>query len=470
MRRAHRLLALALLVAMLSPGARAETRLLWKKLPSNYDSLVFSADGKHFGFRVPVATIDGKSVSYVVHDGKIRTPFPLAAVQESSLQLDASGRIVYLVKLPTGEHVVTNDRRGPRYDAIERLTFSPDGAHSYYIGTLGAEGSKLRRSRLVLDGRPGPLFAEIGRVSRWSKTNRLAYYAIKDGKGYVVFGAKLFGPLVRLWALGFDPHDRLYAFVWPEMYSSRTLTHLGKLVASPYHRLHRRVFDRTGTRQATVVTKVSGTTDYTYRQHVLQNGTLSPPYDETGGVGAILFAGRYLVYVACSGRCFLVHQGKRSSSSFEAIDQLRVSADGTRWAYVGTQKGSQRIVSGHLRGDRLVETSGPPYPKIESLALSADGKRVAAVVHVAGNRERVWSNGTLGPAFYHVYRPQISPRGTLIYRVREVKDGESRYRLVRGSTASQPWRYLSPLVRSKSKVSYLHSDGRALWWSRIEVP
>lgn len=152
---------------------------------ANFNSIGYSADGKHYGFYSTLGAddmvvVDGKSTKLPVGASVRVAPFigPCASHWLCIMRNDPNkgGKNDNLFMLHNGQP-------GAEYVSIseQNVWFSEDGAHWAY----GANNGK--GWLLVLDGKPGPEFDSIyaPRV-HFEKNGRINYLALRGGKMYRV--------------------------------------------------------------------------------------------------------------------------------------------------------------------------------------------------------------------------------------------------------------------------------------------
>jgi Tol biopolymer transport system component len=100
---------------------------------------------------------------------------------------------------PGREWVVTDGRRGPKFDeiALGAPMFSSDGERVAYVGAMRETAIRRATQRLVVDGAPGPEFASIVAGPVECRDGRLEYLAIQ--------GYDADTRLVRVTVPGFGP-------------------------------------------------------------------------------------------------------------------------------------------------------------------------------------------------------------------------------------------------------------------------
>ncbi|HEX3000661.1 MAG TPA: hypothetical protein VHR86_10570 [Armatimonadota bacterium] len=152
--------------------------------------ITLSADGRRCAY---VAAKNGKQ--FVVIDGKPGAKY--AEVRWLGLTFSPDGKhLAYAALKPTGTDadlttvVVADGKESRGYeDVLETsITFSPDGKHLGYVAT------RNEAQCLVLDGKPGPNFDEVGSYNHYilfsADGRRFAYEATRGEKHYMVIDGK----------------------------------------------------------------------------------------------------------------------------------------------------------------------------------------------------------------------------------------------------------------------------------------
>lgn len=134
-------------------------------------SLTFSPTSRRLAY---IGTV--KESSHLVVDGEVLQP-GVRRAREPLFSPDGS-RAAFLAGEPQNgpSSVVVDGRRGPEYDAIHHLRFSPDSRHLAYVGLQG------RKTFLVIHGRArlGP-YAQAG-PPVFSKDSRKVGYGTREGR------------------------------------------------------------------------------------------------------------------------------------------------------------------------------------------------------------------------------------------------------------------------------------------------
>jgi hypothetical protein len=112
------------------------------------------APGRHVAYEaaMKVGPSLKDAASFVVIDGVKKGPF----VDVGQVKMSIRGEVAYDVADARGQRVVTGRGESPRYETVQEMMFSPDGARLAYV-VRQADG----RERVVVDGVPGPVFGNI---------------------------------------------------------------------------------------------------------------------------------------------------------------------------------------------------------------------------------------------------------------------------------------------------------------------
>jgi WD40-like Beta Propeller Repeat len=152
------------------------------------DETIFSADGKHLGYR---ASLGGKQ--FFVIDGvpgKAYDAPPTGALL--GLVFSADGRSAYRVKQRDECFVVVDGREGPHYEMVAGLEFGSGGKQLAYAAGRGA------KQMLVVDagppGKPEPkeyrAYDGLGDISYSPDGRRLAITVLNAGQWHAVIDGK----------------------------------------------------------------------------------------------------------------------------------------------------------------------------------------------------------------------------------------------------------------------------------------
>ncbi|MFW6161721.1 MAG: WD40 repeat domain-containing protein, partial [Planctomycetota bacterium] len=250
----------------------------------------------------------------------------------------------------------------------ESLAVAPEALRVAYVER--AEDGQ----RVVVDGRPGPVYAAIGPgMPRFGPGGEhVAYTALEEGRWRVVVDNFAGQPFDRVNALTFSPDGRRVAH------------------AALQARKWRIVLD----------------------------GQAGPAFDDVGRKALAFSAdGEHLAYAAKEyDRWAVVLDGERGMA-FDEVKALRFSPHGARLLYLGREGSRWHVV---VDGEK-----GPPFATIEERTWSPNGRRYAYVGRREG-RFQVVVDGRVGPPCDGVLEgtPVFSPDGRRV-----------AYGVVRGETA-----------------------------------
>lgn len=267
-------------------------------------ALVFSPDSKRLAY---IAT-KGNETRVIVDDKEVFTVPEGKTVLPSGPENEPGPMVLFSpdssrYAFSTWDLAVIDGKPGVQYQRVSGLCFSPDSKHVAYIGQ-DAEG----KLRVVLDGKEEPAYVEI-RHLQFSPDSRLAYVGLEPDMANAKSGQP--APSIHHVMLG------------------------GKELGS-YASITPILFNQDGTHYAFTATKPADKQpDGTERWYVVHDGKDTP--------------------------CVPVTQYG------QPLPTLRISADGTRVAYIEQGKNGQFVT---VNGE-----SGDIYSRIETLEFSPKGKR-----------------------------------------------------------------------------------------------
>lgn len=370
--------------------------------------------------------------------------------------------------------VMAGDEKGPRFDQVSAITFSPDGSQMGYLARQGKQWFA------VVGGRKGPAFEQV-RYLTFSRDGRHhAYVAKRNRKEFVVADGQIgpefdlvFFPHFRCdgkWEYEAERDGRRFKLVegapsarcpgYPcgtyfsaDCSSSAEVKYLGekKVIvfagkAGPeFEHLSFFRFSPDGSKVAYGVSMDHGL------QVVLHGKTIE---SFQGQVPEFSPDGRLTYWTGGA----LVVDGK-AGEVFSGVESPLFSRDGKVFAYraeVGTR---YLVVVGPKKG--------PTFDRIPHLAISNDGKTVAYTAFQAG-RAFVMVNDRKGPEYDWLGGPVINPDGTHVaYRAWR------RYRefVVVNHREGPQFDWVSDPVFSPdgTKVAYAARQGREFWWKVMDV-
>lgn len=160
-------------------GLLVRENVLLRMMPDIYpDTIVVSADGKHFAYAA-----EREKSSAVVVDGQESGPYDFMWQGRISLSAEG-GRVAYGATRRGQNFVVSNGIEGRPYERVGRVALSADGKHLAY--TAVREGMMC----LVVDGVEGEAWEDLGMPVYAPAGDRLVYTAKRGGQWYVVEGGK----------------------------------------------------------------------------------------------------------------------------------------------------------------------------------------------------------------------------------------------------------------------------------------
>jgi WD40 repeat protein len=330
-------------------------------------SLVFSPDGKHFGY---VGTRPGKQ--YAVLDGEAHE---YRGVSKQGIVFSPTGGRVGWVAAREGSFVaVVDGQESAPYDGIapQGVQFSPDGKH-FAFAALSA-GKNL----VVLDGEEGPLFDAVASVE-FTTRGRLVYSALRDDERFAVLDGQVYGPYDELRPMSAEPGPEALFDVFEVSSDGSRVGFIGKRDTGWF---------------------------------VNVDGTETGPYDGCAGL-AISPEGSRVAYLAKRGRDWLMIVNGEEHSG-DGLQSLSFSPDGKVLASI-VKRGDEHFA-------RIDGVDGKAYDRIENpgIRFSADGKHTTYLADRNGEK-MVVTDGVEGPSFRRLGKTHLGfvPNGSMtMYSVR----------------------------------------------------
>jgi hypothetical protein len=286
----------------------------------------------------PLLSPDGRRLAYpaadengwrVVADGEPGPTFD-ELLAGSMLFDDRGVRLAYAGHRGDSVHVVVDGASGRGWDGVGRLTFGPGGDRVAFVGRRGG------RVAVVVDGDVGPPHDEIGELTLTS--GDLAYASRQGTAWHVAHGTRRYGPFEAVRGLAFAPDGALW-FVG-----------------------------------------VAGG-----REAVLQDGQ---PHAWHAAVTTPVFSasGRVWGYIGRDSASSVVFLSGDDAVTEEWADDLAVSADGRRYAFVAAGPAGQAVVD---------EAARYPFEMVieRTLQFSACGYWTALIGLPARRELRVYVDG-----------------------------------------------------------------------------
>jgi hypothetical protein len=190
---------------------------------------------------------------------------------------------------------------------------------------------------------------------------------------------------------------------------------------------------------------------------VILDGTGRPSYD---GVqpGSIQFtANGKLAYSARKGTGYVTVVGGEERGQYQQMDQLQVSSDGKRIAFVSTTSDGQSVV--------VDGKPGPAYEKISSLMFSPDGVRVGYIGELTTGKFVVVDEKE-SPAYRSVGNFQFAAAGNRYGYVGSTEKGEV---VVIDGHASKPYRSFVDLAISPDGSRYAYQGDLSIYEPELVI-
>lgn len=341
----------------------------------------FSRDGSHLAYRkqtfVERKGRGGQITRHpaghvVVIDG---TPGPLIGMGHRPRLFVRGEHVFYQAEKPRRAQnaddvgrVYVNHTPGPAYAAVRGLVVSEDGTHYAYIAATQKKG----KERVVINGKPGPVYPQIGRLYMEGRTGTVFYSAVvghDSSEGmrtwkYVVGNYSYNSSDAGFLVSPRPSHRALRAF---DHTSATVLNALGEVdqnmhlprtldvVVSPNGKRHAFVA-QTSTRRAQEA------------QRVWANGKKSLDYEE---ITELRFTGdsNRLVFIAHTGGKAFVVVEDTELGPFDRARNLQVSEAGGAYAFIAEDdQGARWYVNGTPVG---------AADNAKDFAFSPDGSRYA---------------------------------------------------------------------------------------------
>jgi WD40 repeat protein len=291
------------------------------QVPKENRNLVFSEDGLHVAVVTP-----SRTKQRVYFDGQPGTEFDEIVRWNNGpapiIKIARNGAHIAYIARRSGTNFLCLDDKETEVDLAtdERLfNFSPDGAHFVHVRT-GDDGLW----HVVFDNDPDPGFIEITPPILFTADGgHYAYVAQSDKGQIVVLDGKAGPPRQNVGGLQFSPDGKHYAY------------------------------------QFTADDKFA----------VVLDGKTGPSYDGVQPDSLQFTADGQLAYAARKNTGDVAIVDGKEGGGCQQMEQLRVSPDGKRVAFVSTTSDGQTVV---VNGK-----AGRAYDKITSLMFSPDGSRVA---------------------------------------------------------------------------------------------
>lgn len=393
------------------------------KVGKEYDSVGpphFSADGKHLGYvahrgKQACVVVDGQETGWYPAISPVLPVYGwergarALADRDAPVVYSPDGRFAFVARKKAQgkrerEVAVVGGKESPAYDIVRTVEFSPNGKRVAYVGRVG------ERSRVVVDGQPGPEFAEVTSSPVFSPDGRrLAYVASDGNRQFVVADGKKGAPYNEVDALSlvFSPDGKHLAYV-ATVGEKQCVVVDGK----PGPR-YDRVGDPYGTLTAPILYSPDGRLAYRAQRgeqhYVVIAGKESGPYEEIG-YSHPLFSpdGKHVAFAAQKGERWRVVLDGVEGPEYPRVfgDTLVFSKDG-RLAYAASRDDGTSVVV-------AAGQEGKPYAWTSQPVFNPDGKRLAYLAAQGPDRFLVL-DGVEGPTYTDVSGsvPFFQKNGTL---------------------------------------------------------
>lgn len=345
-----------------------------------FESLVFSPDGKHFGY---VGTRPGRQ--YAVLDGKVHE---YKGVSKQGIVFSSDGgRVGWVAERDTSQIAVIDGQESAPYDGIAKqgIVFAPGGRHCAYVAFSGG------KNMVVLDGEEGPLFDAVAELEFTAGGQHAVYVAIRDEKRFAVVDTTVHGPFDDLRSLSSQPEP-------------------GNPMLDVFE------ISNDGARVGFIGQRGE-------EWFVNVDGRESGPYRGCAGL-AFSPEGSRVAFLATRGTgWFMMVDGVEHPGS--SLQSLSFSPDGKRLASI-VKRGDKRLA--------LIDgVEGKEYDRIEEpgIRFSPDGKHTTYLAELAGEK-LVVTDGVEGPRFRRLGKTPLGfvPNGTqTLYSVRR---GENEMLVIGG--------------------------------------
>ena len=358
-----------------------------------------------------------------------------------------------------------NGKPGPQWDGTGRFALSEDGKHWVYVARRGKD------CYCVYDGKPGPAHPWILDLVLSPDGERVAYIVLKSGTGTRLDEDE--NPLNRTLA---SDRGTLAVFIdgkeGPacEKVQMPVFSRDGKHVAYKIFKDEKWRVIRDGReehgcdRASPLVFSPDGKRlAYTADEQttVVCHGKAGKQYHHVGPLDEIpqLFFSpdsRRLVYWAWNEKCRLVCEGEEGPEfdlpGRHALDRTRLpvwfSSDGRHMAYVGMNRDDAEEFVYHIVVDGR---KGKAYRRIDEVALSPDGKRLAFSANRLEDEEhmmRVFCDGTIGKIYHSPRSLTFSPDGRRFAYIAEDMEDEEGMHVISDGRRGKGYERISNLTFS----------------------
>ena len=311
------------------------------------ETIIFSEDSKRFAY---AAETDAGWV--VIVDGVHSRPW--TGIGE--ILFGPRQQLVYVASDLEGWQVVLEDVPSAFFESVMQgsITFSPDGCRLAFVV---AEGNQ---SRVVINGKLGPLYEGIGALRFGLESKRLAYIVRKGTHQYLALDDRLLGPFNLIADFTLGPNGQLGMLVrsddgWRAVIDGQ----------------ESEVFDNLRSIQFSQGGQYAYAAERDDSWFIIRDGMRSLAF---GRVGQLTFAGESLFYKASWGDDNFVVADTIRGPSLKWIGRLILSPDGLHLAYLGQPWGGSVSVF----HDGTV--NAVPYALNGTLVLSNDYQHWACLV------------------------------------------------------------------------------------------
>jgi Tol biopolymer transport system component len=381
-------------------------------VPKDKSNMCVSEDGLHVAVITPSRTkqrvyYDGQAgpeFDEILHWGRGGAPAIRIARNGAHVAYLArrGGRAFLCLDDNEIEVEVAGDEKGQQL-----FTFSPDSQHLVYL-KMGEDGLW----HVVFDNEPDPGFNDIVPPILFTADGAHYAYVAQSDKGQsVVLDGKAAPPHQNVGALQFSPDGKHYAYQY---------TDGDKFVAS-------------------------------------LDGKAGASYDGVQPDSVRFTANGNLAYAAQKGAGYVAIVDGKERGEGQQMEQLQISSDGKRVAFVSTTSDGQTVV--------VDGKAGPAYEKISSLMFSPDGVRVAYIGELSTGKFVVVDEQE-SPPYRSVSNFQFASKGNRYGYVGSTEKGAI---VVVDGRASKTYRTFLDLAISSDGARYAYEGDVDLYVAELVI-